>query len=62
MGNATGNVADAFGTALLWAETSLLITCSDIIITNTIESMSMGVAKSLDKEEAETEEIVLIQE
>lgn len=62
IGNATGNVADAVGTALLWAEAATLISCSDIIITNTVKSISMGVSKEQEKEECETKEIVLMLE
>ena len=35
-GNAAGNAVDAFGTALIWAEGSAIIACTDIIITNVL--------------------------
>ena len=33
-GSGAGNGVDAFGTALIWAETSTLITCVDVTVTN----------------------------
>ena len=35
-GNAAGNAVDAFGTALIWAEASTLITIADVIVTNAV--------------------------
>ena len=36
-GDGAGNAVDAFGTALIWAESSTLIVCTDVVVTNTIE-------------------------
>ena len=36
LGKPTGNAVDAFGTALIWAEGSALIVCTDVVITNVI--------------------------
>jgi len=38
LGEGAGNPVDAFGTALTWAEASVLITCADVAITNFITS------------------------
>ena len=38
-GNAKVNAVDAFGTALIWAEASTLIVCTDIVVTNTIAAV-----------------------
>jgi len=36
-GAGAGNSVDAFGTALIWAETSTMITCVDVIATNSYD-------------------------
>ena len=38
-GDAASNAVDAFGTALIWTETSTIITCTDIAVTNTIRTV-----------------------
>ena len=35
-GEGAENAADAFGTALIWAEASAIIVCTDVIVTNII--------------------------
>jgi RHS repeat-associated protein len=47
-GEGAGNAVDAFGTALIWAEASTMIICTDVIVTNTIaavQSLSVSVPK-----------------
>ena len=47
-GEGRGNAVDAFGTALIWAEASTMIICTDVIVTNTIaavQSLSVSVPK-----------------
>ena len=36
LGKGAGNAVDAFGTALIWAEAAVLITCTDVAITNIV--------------------------
>ena len=38
LGNAKEVTADAIGTALIWAEGSALISCADVVVTNTRNS------------------------
>ena len=47
-GEGAGNAVDAFGTALIWAEASTMIACTDVVVTNTIaavQSSSRGVPR-----------------
>ena len=41
-GKGAGNAVDAFGTALIWAEGSALITTTDVVITNLTNTTSKG--------------------
>ncbi len=38
-GQGAGNAVDAFGTALIWAEASTMIVCTDVVVTNTIAAV-----------------------
>ena len=38
-GEGAGNAVDAFGTALIWAEASTMIVCTDVVVTNTITAV-----------------------
>lgn len=38
-GQGAGNAVDAFGTALIWAEASTMIVCTDVVVTNTITAV-----------------------
>ena len=38
-GEGAGNAVDAFGTALIWAEASTMIVCTDVVVTNTIAAV-----------------------
>lgn len=42
LGDANNVAADAFGTALIWAEGSTLITTADVIITNSVNTTAKG--------------------
>lgn len=42
LGNANQVATDAFGTALIWAEGSTLITVADVIVTNSTNNTSKG--------------------
>lgn len=47
-GEGAGNAVDAFGTALIWAEASTMIVCTDVVVTNiiaTVQSSSRSVPK-----------------
>ena len=39
LGEGAGNAVDAFGTALVWAETSAVIACADVAVTKTIAAV-----------------------
>ena len=48
-GEGAGNAVDAFGTALMWAEASTMIVCTDVVVTNTIaaaQSSSKSVSRN----------------
>ena len=38
-GQGAANVVDAFGTALIWAEASAIISCADVVVTSILETV-----------------------